>query len=124
MFLHYECLDIVCNQYYLVCYLQFWKLEFSQCLQNVYLIYFTTYSSLYNLDPYIYDCGLLVVGGRLRHSGLQLSAKHPCILPYRHPVSTLVTRSVHDRCHLGREWVLSQKVLLDHQSEIIGVQDL
>ena len=65
------------------------------------------HSPLYNLDPYINDDGLLVVGGRLRHSGLQLSAKHPCILPYRHPVSTLVARSVHERCHLGREWVVS-----------------
>ena len=65
------------------------------------------HSPLYNLDPYINDDGLLVVGGRLRHSGLQLSAKHPCILPYRHPVSSLVARSVHERCHLGREWVVS-----------------
>ena len=54
-------------------------------------------SPLHRLDPYIDDDGLLVVGGRRRHSGLQLSAKDPCILPYRHPVSSLVARSVRER---------------------------
>ena len=78
------------------------------------------HSPLYNLDPYINDDGLLVVGGRLRHSGLKLS-KHPCILPYRHPVSSLVARSVHERCHLGREWVVS---LIKKSYWIIKVRSL
>ena len=79
------------------------------------------HSPLHRLDPYIDDDGLLVVGGRLRHSGLQLSAKHPCILPYRHPVSSLVARSVHERCHLGREWVVS---LIRKSYWIINVRSL
>ena len=80
-----------------------------------------THSPLHRLDPYIDDDGLLVVGGRLRHSGLQLSAKHPCILPYRHTVSSLVARSVHERCHLGREWVVS---LIRKSYWIINVRSL
>ena len=82
------------------------------------------HSPLHRLDPYIDDDGLLVGGGgggRLRHSGLQLSAKHPCILPYRHPVSSFVARSVHERCHLGREWVVS---LIRKSYWIINVRSL
>ena len=79
------------------------------------------HSPLHRLDPYTDDDGLLVVGGRLRHSGLQLSAKHPCILPYRHTVSSLVARSDHECCHLGREWVVS---LIRKSYWIINVRSL
>ena len=103
---HLEADEVACAEQCIIKHVQ-WS-AFSADIKR--LVSGTTlprHSPLYNLDLYINDDGLLVVGGRLRHSGLQLSAKHPCILPYRHPVSTLVARSVHERCHLGREWVVS-----------------
>ena len=67
----------------------------------------STHSSLKKLDPHINQDGLIVVGGRILHSSLQSNAKQPIILPYDHIISKLITRNIHDRCHLGREWILS-----------------
>ena len=33
--------------------------------------------------------------------------KFPIILPYQNNISTLIVRSIHNRCHLGSEWLLS-----------------
>ena len=64
-------------------------------------------SYLKKLDPRLNPEGLLVVGGRLSYSSIGQDNKHPVILPYDHVVSTLIARDVHERCHLGREWIFS-----------------
>ena len=64
-------------------------------------------STLRRLNPGIDDRGVLVVGGRLVHSSMTDTHKFPIILPYQNNISTLIVRSIHNRCHLGREWLLS-----------------
>ena len=51
--------------------------------------------------------GVLCVGGRLKHSPLQPSAKWPVILPVKHPLTTLILREYHQESHLGVEWLAS-----------------
>lgn len=63
-------------------------------------------SSLAALDPALQD-GILVVGGRLKHSNLGDMARHPMILPKEHRISRLVLQEHHRETHLGTEWVLS-----------------
>ena len=41
------------------------------------------------------DDGILRVGGRLDHSDLSYDAKHPMILPAKHPVSGLIVHHYH-----------------------------
>ena len=64
-------------------------------------------SSIARLNPVLNDDGLLVVGGRLKHSALSVTQKHPIILPYSSLLSKLIVRSEHNKCHLGTEWILS-----------------
>ena len=63
----------------------------------------SNHSPVHSLDPQLDGQGILVVGGRLRHSNLRPSEKHPIILPYKSKLSLLIARAVHNRCHLGRE---------------------
>ena len=57
-------------------------------------------------DPMLHG-GMVVVGGRLRHSDMHFSEKHPIILPYDHQVSRLIVADSHNLAHLGVEWTLS-----------------
>ena len=64
-------------------------------------------SSIFGLDPVLVD-GILVVGGRLRHSSLPEDVKHPIILPKDHHVTNLIVRHYDFASgHSGREYVLS-----------------
>ena len=54
---------------------------------------------LYRLDPFVDADGVLRVGGRLRRSDLELSEKHPALLPKGHHVSNLVIRHYHNKVH-------------------------
>ena len=64
-------------------------------------------SSIRNLDPFMVD-GLLRVGGRLRHAGIEAEARNPIILPKKAHVVDLLVRHYHSRAgHSGREHVLS-----------------
>ena len=64
-------------------------------------------SQIRKLNPIVNLKGILVVGGRLVHSPMEECMKFPIILPYNSQVSTLIVRSLHARCHLGREWLFS-----------------
>ena len=64
-------------------------------------------SSIRNLHPFMVD-GLLLVGGRLRHAGIEAEARNPIILPKKAHVVDLLVRHYHSRAgHSGREHVLS-----------------
>ncbi|GFR08089.1 MTBP_C domain-containing protein [Trichonephila clavata] len=52
-------------------------------------------SILSALCPFIYKDGLIRVGGRLRNSTLQYSAKHPIILPNQHEICNLIVNIYH-----------------------------
>ena len=56
-------------------------------------------SSLYKLDPFIDDDGLIRVGGRLRRSGLDYGLKHPVILPKDTHVTNLIISHYHHKVH-------------------------
>ena len=66
-------------------------------------------SSIYRLEPFIGNDGLLRVGGRLQFALIPHSAKHPVILPRNHHVTELIIRHVHEvECrHSGREYTMS-----------------
>ena len=55
------------------------------------------------------DEGIIRVGGRLNQSSLPYDAKHPMILPAKHPVSELVIRHYHHlNGHVGTYQVLAE----------------
>ena len=56
-------------------------------------------STLYRLDPYIDDDGILRVGGRLRHANFTLKEKQPVLLPREHHVSKLLAYHYHEQVH-------------------------
>ena len=63
---------------------------------------------LARLKPFEED-GILRVGGRLKHSHLQYDAKHPMILPEKHPISELIIRHYHHlNGHVGTYQVLAE----------------
>ena len=64
-------------------------------------------SRIYNMSP-IFKDGLLVVGGRLRHAGIDASLKNPAILPHEHRLAHLICLEYHNAVHLGVEWTLSE----------------
>ena len=49
-------------------------------------------STIYNLDPFMDADGLIRVGGRLKHSDLNNSCKHPVLLPKQEKVTDLVLK--------------------------------
>ena len=64
-------------------------------------------SSIYRLSPFLSQ-GILCVGGRLSNADISESAKHPCILPRRSHITTLIIRDIHKRLgHAGRGHVLA-----------------
>ena len=56
-------------------------------------------SRLRELLPRMSESGLMRVGGRLDKADVPESAKHPIILPKKHPVTTLLIREAHERLH-------------------------
>ncbi len=67
-------------------------------------------SSIYRLDPFLDSKnGVLRVGGRLRCINAPDEMKHPLLMPYKHHVTTLIIRQIHECSgHVGRNHVLSE----------------
>ena len=60
-------------------------------------------SSLYKLDPFLDEHGVLRVGGRLKRASFSSEFKHPVILPRKHHVTDLVIGYYHQQVeHQGR----------------------
>ena len=66
-------------------------------------------SSIYSLDPYVDNKGILRVRGRLQSASIRDEAKHPAVLPKDCHVTTLIVHHAHEveACHSGREYVLA-----------------
>ncbi|XP_011858632.1 PREDICTED: uncharacterized protein LOC105556166, partial [Vollenhovia emeryi] len=65
-------------------------------------------SSVLRLNPFLDEAGILRVGGRLKLSHLPYNAKHPALLPGRHPLSHLIIRHEHERhLHAGPQATLA-----------------
>lgn len=76
-------------------------------------------SSLYRLDPFLDEDGVLRVGGRIRHALVSYDLKHPIILPGKSYVTSLLVRHHHERIsHQGRGMTLND--LRSHGYWIIG----
>ena len=54
-----------------------------------------SHSQLRALNPFLDKKGLIRVGGRLEHSSLPFSEKHPLVLPKNHHVTELIIQNVH-----------------------------
>ena len=66
-------------------------------------------SSIYSLDPYVDNKGILRVRGRLQSASIRDEAKHPAVLPKDCHVTTLIVHHAHkvEACHSVREYVLA-----------------
>jgi hypothetical protein len=81
-------------------------------------------SPIANLNPFIYEHGILRVGGRIINSDLTLREKKPLIVPGRHHIATPLVRRYHsDYHHQGRHitegvvraagfWIIGSKRLV------------
>ncbi|XP_076298325.1 uncharacterized protein LOC143217670 [Lasioglossum baleicum] len=56
-------------------------------------------SKLQPLCPFLYDEGILFVGGRLQNSSLSFEQKHPILLPRGHHITRLIIRDSHQKNH-------------------------
>ena len=66
-------------------------------------------SSLYRLNPFLDENGLLRVGGRLKHADLTTAVKHPIILPRKGHVTGLIISHFHNMVeHQGHGMTLNQ----------------
>ena len=68
----------------------------------------TKTESLFRLDPFIDEDGLMRDGGRLQRSDLLLGERHPIIIPRTGHITELIVRFYHEEvCHLGRGMTLN-----------------
>lgn len=65
-------------------------------------------STLKQLNPFIDNDGMLKVGGRLKHAKIPYQSKHQIILPKDDHISLLIVRNIHNRSHMGTEYILSE----------------
>ena len=66
-------------------------------------------SSLFRLDPFVDDEGILRVGGRLTRASVSFDLKHPVILPRKGHVTALIIRHYHlQNKHQGRGMTLNE----------------
>ncbi|XP_051167791.1 uncharacterized protein LOC127285698 [Leptopilina boulardi] len=80
------------------------------------------HSKLRNLNPFLDKAGILRVGGRLKHSSLVFSSKHPLILPKDSPLTPLYVNLAHKvSCHGGPKLTLS---ILRNLVWIVGAASL
>ena len=56
---------------------------------------------LKQFSPFVDDEGIVRVGGSLSKAMVTYDCKHPAMLPYKHWVSLLITRHMHQRGHSG-----------------------
>ena len=67
-------------------------------------------STIYNLDPFMDADGLVRAGGRLKHSHLNNSCKHPVLLPKQEKVTDLVLKWCHAKCAHGARSATSNEL--------------
>jgi hypothetical protein len=65
-------------------------------------------SNLLSLNPFLDNDNILRVGGRIRHSNVNLDQKHPIVIPGSHHVTKLIIEQEHKRLmHAGTGATLS-----------------
>ena len=56
-------------------------------------------STLYRLDPFVDNNGVLRVGGHLQRATLEFGEKHPVLIPKKNHVTDLITHHYHRQVH-------------------------
>ena len=56
-------------------------------------------STLYRLDPFVDNNGVLRVGGHLQRATLEIGEKHPVLIPKKNHVTDLITHHYHRQVH-------------------------
>lgn len=65
-------------------------------------------SKLTSLNPFIDDCGVLRVGGRLQRADISEDMKHPILIPHNSPFTNLLIADAHERTlHGGPQLMLN-----------------
>ncbi|KAI3351065.1 hypothetical protein L3Q82_005632 [Scortum barcoo] len=68
-----------------------------------------SHSELYSLDAFLDKDGVLRVGGRLRHSSLPESIKHPAIIPKGYHITKMIIAHCHERTkHQGKGLTINE----------------
>ncbi|XP_071033008.1 uncharacterized protein, partial [Parasteatoda tepidariorum] len=66
-------------------------------------------SKIRDLNPFISDKGIILVGGRLQHSNLNYYEKHPILLPSKTKFTELIVKEAHEKTlHSGVSNTLTQ----------------
>ncbi|KAL0163339.1 hypothetical protein M9458_042735, partial [Cirrhinus mrigala] len=66
-------------------------------------------NKMYNLDVLLDKDNVLKVGGRLHHSSLPCSFKHPTIIPREHHITKLIIAHCHERVnHQGKGFTMNE----------------
>ncbi|XP_073724404.1 uncharacterized protein [Misgurnus anguillicaudatus] len=66
-------------------------------------------NKMYNLDVFLDKDNVLKVGGRLHHSSLPNSFKHPTIIPREHHITKLIIAHCHERVnHQGKGFTMNE----------------
>ncbi|GFX39617.1 integrase catalytic domain-containing protein [Trichonephila clavipes] len=66
-------------------------------------------SKILNLSPFLDDKGIIRVGGRLKHSRLPYTSKHPILLPAKSKLTIIIVKYYHEKYfHLGPQHLLYQ----------------
>ena len=77
-------------------------------------------SSLFKLDPFVDEQGLMRVGGRLESSTLPYEVKHPIILPSRSQVTEMIIDHFHKKVkHQGKGMTMNE--IRSHGLWILGL---
>jgi hypothetical protein len=67
------------------------------------------HSSLYRLDPFVDENGVIRVGGRIKRANIPRELSHPVILPQHSHITTLVINHYHAKtCHAGANTTLNE----------------
>lgn len=60
-------------------------------------------SSIFRLDPFMDEFGILRVGGRIKRASMTFELRHPAIIPSHGHVTELIVKHYHEKCnHMGR----------------------
>lgn len=66
-------------------------------------------NKMHNLDIFLDKDNVLKVGGRLRHSSLPNSFKHPTIIPREHHIAKLIIAQCHEKVnHQGKGFTMNE----------------
>ena len=80
-------------------------------------------NKLSDLAPTVDQTGLLRVGGRLKHSDVDFSVKHPILIPQDHPLSSVIIQHFH-RLNKHQGTLITHNSIIQHGFHILNGRSL